>query len=172
MIDCVRFAPMIGARQGELTAEEHEGLAAHLRSCHACQARLADERSLEGLVGEALMQEAAHPDFSAFADGVMARVEKQSVRLGRRARRAGPESRDARGERKAAPWWRRRWALVLGSTLAPALAALGLVVYLDALGRVPQAGDVEVTSEDHVPMVLQTRDGPVVLLADAEPEET
>jgi anti-sigma factor RsiW len=150
---CARYAPMIGAREGELTAQERDALAAHLSACEACQARLADERALEGLLGEALLREASRRDFSAFADGVMERIEPHPSRA--RARR-----------------WRRRWALVLGSTLAPALAALGLIMYLRAQGPVPQAGDVEVTSEDHVPMVLQTSDGPLVILGDAEPEKT
>ncbi len=170
MRDCVRYAPMIGAREGELTAEERAALAAHLSACEACQARLADERALEGLLGEALLREASRRDFSPFVDGVMERIE--ASRPVDSMPTAERQSRLARGERKAAPRWRRRWALLLGSTLGPALAALVLIVYLRAQGPVPQAGDVEVTSEDHVPMVLQTSDGPLVVLGDGEPEKT
>ncbi len=42
MKDCLRYAPMIGAREGELEAAERAGLAAHLDGCAACRARAAD----------------------------------------------------------------------------------------------------------------------------------
>ncbi len=150
---CLRYAPMIGAREEELGDEDRQALALHLAACEACQARLADERALEGLVGEALLREAARRDFSEFADGVMARI-----------------GRSARGERRLGlgQRLRRHWALALGSTLGPALATLGLIVYLRAQGPLPQPSDVDVTSEDHIPMVLQTSDGPLVLLGDTD----
>ena len=81
MKDCLRYAPMLGAREGELDAAERSALAGHLAGCDACRARLADLAALEGMVGEALMREAARRDFAGFADQVMARVER---------RRAGP----------------------------------------------------------------------------------
>ncbi|MFL5300761.1 MAG: anti-sigma factor family protein, partial [Anaeromyxobacteraceae bacterium] len=67
---------MIGAREGELGEAEARGLAEHLASCDACQARLADAQVLSGLLSEALMGEANRRDFAAFSDGVMARIPK------------------------------------------------------------------------------------------------
>ena len=43
MKDCLRFAPMIGAREGELSAEEGTALEAHLATCPACRAMAADK---------------------------------------------------------------------------------------------------------------------------------
>lgn len=142
MSDCLRFAPMVGARPGELADEEARALSEHLAACAACQARLADEQALAGLLSEALLAEASRRDFADFSDGVLDRVEPRSV-LGR-----------------LGAWARRHRAVVVASVLAPA-AALALVVYLGA-GH-PDAPEVEVTAEGHGAMVLQTEDGPVVL---------
>src|SRR5947207_3363494 len=77
MKDCVRYAPMLSARAGELAGDEARGLEAHLATCAQCTARLADDRALSALVGPAVMAAAARRDFSGFADAVMARVEKK-----------------------------------------------------------------------------------------------
>jgi len=150
MKDCVRYAPMLGARQGELDAAERAALEGHLAGCAACQARLADERALEGMVGEALMREAARRDFADFADQVMARVER---------RRAGP----------LRAFFRRHRALAVGTALAPTLAAAALIVYLELRGG--GAPGIEVISEQYAPMVIETDDGPLILLGDDDDSE-
>jgi anti-sigma factor RsiW len=152
MRECARYAPMLTAREGELTAEEERGLHLHLAGCEACQARLADERALDGLVGDALLAEANRVDFSGFVDAVMERVGE------------GERPGALAGLRR---FWRRHRVLALGSAIAPAAAAAALVVYL-ARSPSPAEGAmlaaVDVSSEDGAAMVLQTRQGPVVLL--------
>jgi anti-sigma factor RsiW len=150
MNDCLSYAPMIGARPGELSAAERTALEGHLAGCQACQARLADERALEGLLGEALMREAARRDFADFADQVMARVER---------RRAG----------SLRAFFRRHRALAVGSALAPTLAAAALIVYLELRGGT--APGIEVVSEQYAPMVIETDDGPLILLGDGDSPE-
>lgn len=158
MKDCARYAPMLNAREGELAPDEARALAAHLESCEACRARLADERALSGLVGQALMAEANRRDFSGFADEVMARVGQKRAPAGGLMR-----------------LWARHRALVVGGALAPALAALALIVYFER-GREmgpPQAGDVELLSEGHAATVLETTGGPIVLFGESdEPDGT
>jgi len=159
MKDCTTYAPMLGAREGELAAGERTGLAGHLEACAACRARLADERALEGLLGEALLRAAARRDFTDFADGVMARVG---------ATRPS-------GLRALLAFFRQHRVIAAASALAPTLAALALIVYFQTRGTAsgPLAGDFEVTSEEHSPMVLDTSDGPLILLGDSdEPEGT
>lgn len=153
MKDCARYAPMIGAREGELDAAERAALADHLSTCPACRGRLADERALEGMVGEALLRAAARRDFSEFADQVMARVERRrSWRL-----RA---------------FVRRHRALAVATALAPTLAAAALIVYLDLRGAGARPG-IEVVSEQYAPMVIESDEGPVILLGESdEPEGT
>ncbi len=148
MKECVRYATVLAARPGELSAPEAAALADHLAGCAACQARLADERAVDGLVGEALLAEAARVDFAPFVDQVMARVEPGGLRGALR--------------------WLRRHPLVAGlSALAPPLAALGLIVYLSGGGEAgPVAGDLELETEGSGAMVLHTEEGPVVLLGD------
>ena len=150
MTDCARYAPMLGAREGELEAAERAGLAGHLAGCAACQARLADLSALEGLVGEGLAREAARRDFSGFADQVMARVER---------RRAGP----------LRSFIRRHRALAVGTALAPTLAAAALIVYLGLRGG--GAPGIEVVSEQYAPMVIQTDQGPLILLGESDDSE-
>ena len=82
MKDCVRFAPMFGARAGELTAGESKALELHLQDCRTCRATAADFAAMDGLVGEALQARANARDFAPFVDQVMARV-----RPGRRCSR-------------------------------------------------------------------------------------
>lgn len=148
--DCVRFAPMLGARPGELSAAEEAALHAHLAGCDACQGRLADAAATEGLLAQALLDEAARVDFAPLVDQVMARVERP------------------RGLRGALRWVRRHKAVAAFTALAPTLAGLGLILYLSGAGRDsgPRAGDVEVISEERAAVVLTTAEGPVVLLGD------
>jgi anti-sigma factor RsiW len=142
---------MLGSREGELGAEERAALAAHLEGCGACRARLADLAAMEGLVAEGLSRAAARRDFSTFADEVMAQVGRES-RSGIRAFLR-----------------RHRMAVRFATALAPALAAVALIVYL---GRSPGgAPDVDVTSELDVPIVISTTDGPMVLLGDGDEPE-
>jgi len=151
---CLRFAPMLSARKGELPAADEGALHEHLAGCDACQARLADGEVVGGMVAEALLAEAAKVDFAPFVDQVMARVEPGGVRGFLR-------------------WLRRHKAVAAAAGLAPTLAALGLIVYLSGGDAGPQAGDVELVSEGRSATVLTTQDGPVVLLGDpSEPEGT
>lgn len=148
MNPCVLYAPMIGAREGELAAADQAALADHLSTCTACQARLADQQALQGMLSEALLHEASGRDFSTFVDEVTERV--------------GQETRSR---------WRRP-RLAAASVLAPALVALGLIVYLHIQGPAFEVGEVDVTSEDYAPMVLQTDDGPLVVLGEEDPQKT
>lgn len=144
---CVRFAPMVGARAGDLSEEETVSLAEHLATCEACQARLADEEALSGMLPEALMAEANQRDFSTFADEVMARVERERGIL--------PQLID---------WVRRHRAAAFASAFAPAALAVALVLYLGAGSRPEQHATFEVSSEQGGATVLETSDGPVVLI--------
>jgi anti-sigma factor RsiW len=144
---CLRFAPMLSARPGELPSADEAALHEHLAGCDACQARLADGEVVGGMVAEALLAEAARVDFAPFVDQVMARVEPGGVRGFLR-------------------WVRRHKAVAAAVGLAPTLAALGLIVYLSSGDAEPQAGDVEVVAEGRTATILTTQDGPVVLLGD------
>lgn len=154
---CLRFAPMLGSRPGELSRADEEALHAHLAGCDACQARLADGAALGTALSETLQAEAARVDFAPFVDQVMARIEKPA------------------GLRGLFRWLRRHRLVAATSALAPTLAALGLIVYLSRDGSepAPMAGDVEVIAEGRAPVVLSDDDGPVVLLGDpSDPEDT
>lgn len=156
---CVKYATLIGAREGELSPDERGALADHLAGCERCQARLADAEALAALLPEALLAEANGRDFSTFSDGVLARIPQYRDTV-----RGAP----ARG--RLVDWVRHhRLAAALG-TLAPALAALAIVVYV---GRA-QSGDdatVQVSAESGTTMVLDTHEGPVVLFADADDDQ-
>jgi anti-sigma factor RsiW len=196
MKDCVRFAPMIGAREGELSPADDAALSAHLEACPACRALAADFAATEGLVSEALMAQANARDFAPFVDAVMARVEEKRTAsqsnpahaepLGRardelRGANGAAESRHgpstapgprpgyARGERWNVWAWLGAHRRAAFGTLAPVLAAAALLVYvrLDDGGR-SQIASLELASEGEVTMILQTSDGPVVLLAGEE----
>jgi len=147
MKDCVRFAPMIGAREGELSPDDAGALEEHLASCAACRARTADLAATEGLVSEALLAAAAARDFSPFVDEVMARI--------------------GAGERRGVLAWLGRHRRALAATLAPALAALAVIVYVRQEGSRPQEiALLEVASEGDATTILQTTDGPIVLLGE------
>ena len=155
MTDCQRFAPMIGSRPGELGDDDTRDLSQHLAGCAACRARQADLESLSGMLADALLAEAAGRDFASFSDGVLARLPGGRARAGVLARLLG--------------WARHHRVLATASAVAPTLAALGLIVYLTG-HHGPAAAEVEVSSEEHATMVLETSDGPVVLFGDSEPE--
>ncbi len=150
MRDCVQYAPMIGARPGELSEVEERALAAHLVYCEACQGRAADLAATEGIVSEGLLARASARDFAPFVDQVMARVGLA----------------DGPGRRGVLGWLRIHWK---GTTaaVAPVLAALAVFMYVRIGGGPHQVASLELSSEG-VATVLQTTDGPVVLLA---PEE-
>jgi anti-sigma factor RsiW len=150
---------MIGAREGELLPAEASALEAHLAACAACRAIAADVAATEGLLAEALLAKANARDFAPFVDEVMARVEGPA-RAGRRAA-AGSSARGLwswlAGHRRAA-----------AAALAPILAAAALLVYVRLDDGREQVAMLELYSEGEVTMVLQTADGPVVLLSAAE----
>ena len=157
MRDCVRYAPLLGARPGELTSQEARALEAHLASCERCQLAGADLAVTDGLVRDGLIQKANARDFAPFVDQVMARVA-----------RAGPARAPT-----AAPARRGLWAWVAGhrrvaaAALAPVMAAAALLVYVRLHGEQPsEVAMLELASEGDVTMVLQTSDGPVVLLGE------
>ncbi len=150
MKECVRFAPMIGSRPGELAPEEARALEAHVATCAACRARAADLAATEGLVSEALLAQANARDFTPFVDEVMARIGA-----------GAPERRGVLG------WIGRHRRRALAAALAPALAALAVIVYVRVEGSRPQEiALLEVTSEGDATTILQTSDGPIVLLAE------
>lgn len=146
MKDCIRFAPMIGAREGELSATDARALQAHLAACPACAAYARDVAATDGLVAEALLARAAERDFAPFVDQVMARVD--------------------RAERRGILGWLGRHRRVTAATLAPVLAALALIVYvrLDGGGSRGEIALFELYSEGEVATILNTMDGPIVLL--------
>lgn len=170
MNPCTRFAPMLSAHPGELSDAEARDLADHLATCDACQARLADAAALSGMLGDALMAEANRRDFSTFSDEVLARIPEY------RARFDSAPLRSARTDSSAGrflDWVRHHRAVAAIGALAPALAALAIVVYV---GRSQSPGPdeiaLQVTAEGQGTMVLETKDGPVVLLGDEEPAGT
>jgi anti-sigma factor RsiW len=169
MTACLRFAPMIGARPGELTDDDLGALSEHLAACDACQARLADEKALSGMLAEALVAEANRRDFSTFSDEVLARIPAYSGEAAAALHVAG--GRPAR-QRVLAPllsWVRHHRLAATISALAPTLAAALLVLYLGQ-GSSPEPASIIVSAEGRGAMVLETSDGPVVLLGDPEPE--
>lgn len=172
--DCVQYVPLIGAREGELAAEERAALDRHLAGCAACRAREADARALGPLIRDALMTEANQRDFAPFVDAVMARVEaKGSVLPERPSTSARLRRAYARDEREIGGGAKSRggvldWILahrkLAFGTLAPALAAAALLVYVQTRPASPEVALMELTSEGEATMILQTQDGPLVLL--------
>jgi anti-sigma factor RsiW len=136
---------MIGAREGELTPAEAAALSAHLRTCATCAALAADVAATEGLVSEALLAAANARDFAPFVDEVMARV--------------------ARAERPGVRGWLARHRRAAAASLVPVLAALAVIVYVRLDGGHDPIALLELSSEGEATTVLQTADGPVVLLA-------
>jgi anti-sigma factor RsiW len=161
MKDCARHAPLIGSREGELAPDEAAALQAHLDSCAACRARAADLAATDGLVAEALMARANERDFGPFVDGVMERLEREGAFAKKPAASHGRAPR----ERPSFLAWltgHRRFAV---ATLAPVLAGLAILMYVRQDGR-GEIAALELSAEGEVTMVLQTSDGPVVLLGE------
>ena len=98
----------------------------------------------------ALLARAAQRDFAPFVDQVMARIGD-----------AAPHRGGALG------WLRHHWKGT-AAALAPALAAAAVIIYL-RVETGDQLAMMELSSEGDIATVLQTTDGPVVLLA---PEES
>jgi hypothetical protein len=170
---CLRFAPMIGARPDELTDEEAGALAEHLASCEACQARLADEKALSGMLSEALAAEANRRDFSSFSDEVLARIPAYGGAVHGRAlagERASARVGPAAGGLLAPilSWVRHHRLAAAASALAPTLAAAALILYFER-DRGEEPVSVAVFTEGRATTVLETSEGPVVLLGDPEP---
>ncbi|HSD20435.1 MAG TPA: zf-HC2 domain-containing protein [Anaeromyxobacter sp.] len=164
MKDCVRFAPMLGAREGELTQDEQRALDAHLEGCADCRATAAELAALDGLVGESLMARANSRDFAPFVDQVMARValrQAQGERTGSGA--------TARARRGFLGWLFAHPRAAIASVV-PVVAVAALVVYVRSSsgGGSGEVAMFEMATEGEVTMVLQTKDGPVVLLDDGE----
>jgi hypothetical protein len=152
MTDCTVHRPMIGSREAELSPGEHAELAAHLAGCEGCRRWAASLAVTEGLVSEALMAAAAHRDFARFSAQVMARIEH---------RRLGPLARLGRAIRLH-PWF------AAGAALAPIGVALMVALYaLHGPSRDLAASSLEVTSEGAT-TIIQSSDGPVVLIDDDE----
>lgn len=144
MTDCTRFAPMVGAREDDLSAAEARALAAHLAGCARCRAIAADLAATDGMVADALLARANARDFSTFADEVMAR--------------AGV------AERPGLLGWLRRHRAAAAASLVPVLAALAVIVYVRVEDGQGPVAMLELSSEGEATTVLQTIDGPVVLL--------
>lgn len=156
---CTTYRPWIGSREGELTAAERASLEGHLAGCDGCRAWASRLAATEGLVSEALLAAAARRDFAPFVDQVMARIEGERpapllARLGR-ALRLHPR-------------------LVVGSAVAPLVAALALVMYVEYRpgGDLAEARQLEVSAEGRATTIIQSSDGPLVLLDDDDDEAT
>lgn len=165
MKGCIRFAPMIGAREGELSHEEASALATHLEACPACQALAAEVAATEGLLAEALLARANARDFGPFVDQVMARVGAPEA--GARVR---PGSAPARpgflGSLLSA--LRAHWVAASATSALAVLAAVAAFMYVQRDVEQPeQIASIEISLEGGN-TVLQTSDGPVVLI---EPDD-
>ena len=153
---CAGAAPLLGSRPGELEPTEEALLQAHLSTCEACRLRQEDLVALAGLVSDGLLGEAARRDFSGFAYGVMARIPASAWK----GSRASPLAR-------LRDFFRHHRLLAAASALAPALAALALYLYIErSSGPGPAELSVEVTAEDLPAVVLDTSDGPVILVGE------
>jgi anti-sigma factor RsiW len=167
--ECAIVAPMFTAHEGELTLDELSLLERHLAACEGCRLLAGEFRATEGIAGAALLAAADEVDFSRFADQVMERVRSAAPPERRPAPRAAVEGRSFWSH--ALAWARAHRAAAVAGTVAPTLAAAALIVYFATSGTPAfSLGEVEVVAEGRVPVVLQTSDGPVVLLD--EPDET
>jgi anti-sigma factor RsiW len=155
---CAGAAPLLGSLPGELDPTDEALLSAHLSTCESCRARLADQEALARVVEDGLLLEAARRDFTGFADGVMARIPASAWR--------GVEPTGWLEQVRA--FLRRHRVLAATSALVPALAAVALYLYIGrTIGPGPSELAVEVTSEDLAAVVLETSDGPVILVGEA-----
>jgi len=161
MKDCATYAPMIGARPGELTPDEEARLHEHLAGCDACQGRLADLEATGGMLVEALSRAASRRDFATFADEVMARIPANAWK---------PEGAPKGVLESLKAFFGRHRVLAIASALAPALAAAALYLFIDRPGMPAETAlpGVEVASETLEPIVLDTSDGPIILMSDSD----
>ncbi len=166
MTACLRYAPMIGSREGELSAEESRELAAHLAECPACSAMAADLAATEGLLGEGLLAQANARDFAPFVDQVMARVGNVPATARRPA--AAPDRGSVRGWFLGLGALRAHWKLLAAGAIA-VVAAISVFRYVER--DVPEPEQIAAMEMDLQggSTVLQTADGPVVLL---EPDDS
>jgi anti-sigma factor RsiW len=156
-LKCAGASPLLGSLPGELDPTDDALLRAHLSTCPSCQARQDDLLAVAGLVQEGLLAEAARRDLSGLADGVLARIPASAWR----GAPAGPLG-------LLREFLRRHRILAAASALAPALAALALYLYMGrTAGSGPAGLAVEVTSEDLAAIVLETSDGPVILVGES-----
>ncbi len=150
--DCVRYAPMIGSRPGELTDLEAHALSSHLEGCPTCRALAAELEATDGLVAEALMARANARDFAPFVDEVMARVG-----------RGTPARVSLLGR------LRQRWKpLAISAAALLVLAAGSALIYREATFEEPERVAAVQMELQGGSTVLQTTDGPVVLF---EPDD-
>ncbi len=157
---CLRFAPMIGSREGELSAEDSRALAAHLAECPTCSAMAADVAATEGLLCEALLAKANARDFAPFVDEVMARVQAP----------AGlPSTRAAGRLRRGLGLLRGHWKLFTATAVAVLVAAVSVFMYVERDVSEPEEIAALEMDLEGGSTVLQTSDGPVVLL---EPDDS
>ena len=161
MRSCVRFAPMIGSHEGELPEDEARALAAHLQACPTCRTIAAELAATEGLLGDALLRRANSRDFAPFVDQVMARVGARTVPTFERA---------TRGRWPLFAFLRGHWRLtaVAAAAVVGVLAAVSTFLYVHRSVEQPEElAALEVDLEGGN-IVLQTSDGPVVLI---EPDD-
>ena len=158
MKDCAIYRPMIGSQPGELSPAEAAGLQAHLGGCGGCRAFQADVLATEGLVAQALERAAARRDFAPFVDGVMARISatRKPSLLERLTRQLRLHPR-----------------LVVSGALVPLLAAaLALYVRSNSGADFADAHLLELHSEGRATTIIQSSDGPVLLLDDDDNGES
>ncbi len=161
MTACLRFAPMIGSREGELSAEDSRALAAHLAECPTCSAMAGDLAATEGLLCEALLAKANARDFGPFVDQVMARVEGASVGV--------PATRAAGKLARTFGLLRGHWKLFTATAVAVLLAAVSVFMYVERDVSEPEELAALEMDLQGGSTVLQMSDGPVVLL---EPDDS
>ncbi|HVO20302.1 MAG TPA: zf-HC2 domain-containing protein [Anaeromyxobacter sp.] len=160
MRTCVRFAPMIGSKECELPEDEARALAAHLGACPRCRAIARDLAATEGLLGNALMARANSRDFAPFVDQVMARVGARPRPAFEQVRRRPSLLAFLRGH--------GRLTAVAAAAVVGLLAAVSAFLYVHRSAERPEElAALEVDLEGGN-IVLQTSDGPVVLI---EPDD-
>ncbi len=171
MNDCLQCAPLVGSEADDLSQGEARALSAHLAACPACSARAADAAVMGELIREGLLAAAA-AEAPGLADAVLERLARGAPLEGD----PFEEPDDPDTTRRGARAWGKVRAFTLRhpfavAVLAPAaVAAFLALVYLGG----GSSGDrsqalVEVTSEGRSATVLETAEGPIVLLAEHEP---
>ena len=162
MRSCVRYAPMIGSREGELPEDEARALAAHLEVCPTCRTIAAELTATEGLLGDALLRRANSRDFAPFVDQVMAKVAaRPRLAFGREPAPRRPS---------LLAFLRGHWRLTATAAVVVVgiLAAVSTFLYVHRSVEQPEElAALEVDLEGGN-IVLQTSDGPVVLI---EPDD-